>query len=66
MEPYQQRVVGEKLELDDRLTKLMAFVQSNQFKGLPYIEQMLLSQQLGYMASYSWTLGQRIQRFGSE
>jgi hypothetical protein len=63
MQPHQQRVVDEKQELDDKITKLMAFIGGDIFKSLERRDQELLSQQLGHMRSYSETLSLRIERF---
>ncbi|NBM50700.1 MULTISPECIES: crAss001_48 related protein [Proteus] len=63
MQPHQQRVVDEKSELDDKITKLTAFISGDIFKSLECRDQELLSQQLGHMRSYSETLSLRIERF---
>ncbi|NBM04401.1 crAss001_48 related protein [Proteus sp. G2671] len=63
MQSHQQRVVDEKQELDDKITKLMAFIGGDIFKSLEHRDQELLGQQLGHMRSYSETLSLRIERF---
>lgn len=64
MQPHQQRVVDEKAELDDKISKLETFMQeSATFKTLPIIDQELLMMQHLQMVSYSYFLGQRINRF---
>lgn len=63
MQPHQQRVVDEKAELDDKITKLTAFTSGDIFKSLEHRDQELLVQQLGYMRNYSETLSLRIERF---
>lgn len=63
-QPYQQRVVDEKNELDDKIAKLEKFMQENAiFKTLPIIDQELQMMQHLQMVSYSYFLGQRIDRF---
>ncbi|WP_042847883.1 crAss001_48 related protein [Providencia rettgeri] len=63
MQPYQQRVVDEKAELDGKITKLTTFINGDICKTLEHRDQELLSKQLGHMRSYSETLSQRIERF---
>lgn len=63
MEPHQQRVVDEKTELDERLTKLIAFFNSQIFAGLPADEQDRMKRQADHMTNYSVVLGERIAAF---
>lgn len=60
LEPHKQRVVGEKVQLDDKIAKLAAFVGGKVFAGLPDAEQERLTVQLGAMREYSEILGHRI------
>ena len=62
--PHQQRVLAEKAELDERLSKLDAFILDNPlYLQLPGDEQKRLSAQSEAMASYSSILGERIASF---
>lgn len=61
--PYQQRVIDEKRELDDRFERLSDFIDSGYFKHLPESEQLRLNIQIRLMRDYSWILGQRIAAF---
>ena len=63
MEDYQERVVEEKKELDEKLAKLRAFQLSEKFDDLDNADQYLLNKQANYMDDYSYILGQRIVRF---
>jgi hypothetical protein len=63
MDPYQERVVKEKEELDDKLSRLRPFVKDNVFKTLPETEQERVIRQLGLMEAYSKVLGERIASF---
>lgn len=64
MQPHQERVVTEKRELDEKLDKLKAFIETNAtFKTLPEDEQGRLNRQFDAMAEYSSILGQRIAAF---
>jgi hypothetical protein len=64
MQPHQQRVVDEKKELDDKLSKLTAFIsESPIFKNLTPDERKRLSDQHYHMQNYSDILGARIAAF---
>lgn len=63
MQPHQERVVTEKRELDDRLEKLRAFIETPVFAGLDPAEKGRLWQQVGVMQWYSEILGARIAAF---
>jgi hypothetical protein len=61
--PYQQRVVDEKAELDERLAKLRAFIRSEAFEDVAPAERHRLLRQRDAMTGYSFVLGQRIDAF---
>lgn len=63
MQPHQQRVVDEKNELDDKLTKLKAFHSTQLFAGLDPDERDRLHSQAEYMGKYSDILAERIAAF---
>lgn len=63
MEAYQQRVVDEKAELDEKLTKLDAFMMSERVKTLPADEHDRMTRQANHMRQYSSVLGERIAAF---
>jgi len=60
---YQQRVIDEKTQLDERLQKLDAFGRTEAFKALSPEEQGLLNRQHSLMEQYSMVLGERIEMF---
>lgn len=60
---YQQRVVIEKIELDEKRAALSTFIDSGAFGALDQEEQILLLRQGAVMDSYSVILASRIQRF---
>ena len=64
MEAYQKRVVEEKKELDEKLEKLIVFLDSDKFDRLPPEEQDRMSRQQEVMEEYSDILGERIAAFG--
>lgn len=64
MQPYQERVIDEKVDLDARREKLTAFIDENpMFDALPEDEQKRLERQALIMAEYSAILGARIEAF---
>lgn len=65
MAPHQERVVIEKRELDEKLTKLITFttMQNATFAGLPHPEQARLIRQRRIMELYSEVLSERIAAF---
>lgn len=64
MEPHQQRVVDEKKELDDKISKLDSFIGTETFNlSVDRREQGRLKVQLGIMRAYSLILEERIAAF---
>lgn len=59
--PHVQRVIGEKAQLDDRLSKLSAFIKTPAFKDLSAKSQELLTAQAGAMGEYSDLLVERLK-----
>lgn len=63
MQPFQQRVVDEERDLNDKIEKLTAFIPTELFKRLPPAEQDRMKNQLMYMGRYASILRQRIEAF---
>lgn len=63
MQTYQERVVIEKKDLDEKRAKLSTFIDSQTFQELAEREQSLLKRQLEVMVAYSNVLAERIDRF---
>jgi hypothetical protein len=63
MEPYQQRVLSEKDELDDKIQELATFMQGDTFSSLDIEERDDMDLQLDVMKLYSRILVSRITRF---
>jgi len=61
--PHQQRVVGEKQELSERLAKLLAFFQTDTFSTLSEAERSRLRNQARFMDGYAAVLEERIAAF---
>lgn len=65
MQDFQKRVVAEKAQLDEKISKLEAFIRTDTFPGLPDEEQLDLNLQFQIMEDYSRVLERRIERFPS-
>ena len=63
MKPHQQRVVDEKSALDEKISKLVEFMDSDASEVLSLNEEDDLEEQLEYMQKYSEVLGHRISKF---
>ena len=63
MKNYQIRVIEEKQELDEKLDKLGAFINTNKFKSLVGDERDRLFDQQTYMEDYRNVLAERIEAF---
>ena len=63
---HVQRVEFEKEELDDKLTKLKAFLVSNYYQGLSEEMKLLLEEQAEVMKKYSDILAKRLTLFGQQ
>lgn len=63
--PHQQRVIDEHAELDGRITRLGAFIESDKCKSLGESEQFDLITQYSHMCSYRKVLKNRIERFAA-
>lgn len=59
---FRERMLIEKAELDERLTKLGAFLDTPAFRALPGPEQSDLRSQHVSMQDYSFLLGRRLMR----
>jgi crAss001_48 related protein len=60
---FQQRVIDEKRDLDEKLRALDAFTRTEDWNSLEPEDVRLLARQAECMAQYSATLAQRIARF---
>ena len=65
MEPYQERVVAEKKELDEKLVKLENFIfrSGGKWFDVPEAERLRMTKQYCHMSDYSAILGERIAVF---
>ena len=63
MQPYQERVVNEQADLQDKLDKLDIFIRGDRFSSIPMDEQLRMEQQKHFMHGYNEVLKQRIEAF---
>jgi crAss001_48 related protein len=65
MQPYQERVVAEKQELDEKISRLKEFIfgEGKIFRTLDPEERNRLEDQYTVMNQYSEILGRRIAAF---
>lgn len=63
MQPYQERVIAERDELEPKITRLSKFLDSETCRSLPEAEQARLLRQLGHMNGYHEVLDERINAF---
>ncbi len=63
MEPWQERVVVEREELEEKIQKLEAFIRSPGYASVLHDERYRLHQQMFYMGEYSRILADRIAVF---
>ncbi len=63
MEAFQERVVKEREDLNEKIIKLTSFIFSAKFIFVDKEEQERLSQQLCVMMHYSSILQDRIEAF---
>ena len=66
MSTFKERLLEEKEQLDERLTKLMLFQQSDAFDGIAPIQMTILNIQANAMATYSQCLLERLAWLGPE
>lgn len=64
LQPHQARVVEEKIDLDEKIKKLLGFILSDGFQKLQQFEKSDLRDQLQVMLNYSKILEKRILLFG--
>ena len=66
MQAHQQRVVDERDQLAEKLTRLNSFIGGDIVKGLPVEERIRLARQAGAMKEYLDILNDRINAFPVE
>lgn len=62
-EPWQQRVIEESKQLDERIDKLSDFLRGTIVGTLKRVDVQLLTRQISHMRKYGSVLHARIGRF---
>lgn len=62
MNDFISRLSDEKSQLDEKISKLEAFINSAAFNGIDDVQRGLLKIQLNAMATYSQVLDERLWR----
>lgn len=63
MQPYQNRLINESVELGLKLADILEFFHTDTFKSLSEKEQKLLELQVDVMEVYYEVLNKRIELF---
>lgn len=63
MQPHEERVVTEKVELDLKIEKLDVFIHGTVYAALAEAERLRLMRQFYHMRDYSNVLGERMAAF---
>lgn len=63
LQPHQQRVVLEKTDLEEKISKLAAFLPTPLYASLDPAERIRLTAQIYVMRQYSDILTERIKAF---
>jgi hypothetical protein len=63
LQPHQLRVIEEKKELSEKISKLEKFFDSGAVANICAIERTMLTQQVFYMKQYEGILRERIKFF---
>lgn len=65
LQPHEERMVAEGLDLGAKIRALGAFLKADTFKTLDQVDQDLLSEQHGHMVAYFSVLQKRIDRISA-
>lgn len=63
MAPYQERVIAERDDLQQKIEALERFTGTDQMRSLSLKDQYRLVRQLNHMRSYRDVLNERIEDF---
>ena len=62
-QPWQERLIAESMQVDERLKALDSFINGEGFDALTERDKSLLRSQRYYMRGYSETLRERLGTF---
>lgn len=62
MSDFKTRLVEEQVQLEDKLSKLKSFIESDKFESIDDAQRALLKAQANAMSTYNQCLKERLER----
>lgn len=62
MSDFKTRLVEEQVQLEDKLSKLKSFIESDKFESVDDAQRALLKVQANAMSTYNQCLKERLER----
>lgn len=62
MSDFKTRLVEEQVQLEDKLSKLKSFIESDKFESIDNAQRALLKVQANAMSTYNQCLKERLER----
>lgn len=62
MSNFKTRLVEEQVQLEDKLSKLKSFIESDKFESIDDAQRALLKVQANAMSTYNQCLKERLER----
>jgi hypothetical protein len=62
MGDFKTRLVEEQVQLEDKLSKLKSFIESDKFESIDDAQRALLKVQANAMSTYNQCLKERLER----
>lgn len=62
MSDFKTRLVEEQVQLEDKLSKLKSFIESDKFESIDDAQRALLKVQANAMSTYNQCLKERLER----
>lgn len=62
MSDFKTRLVEEQVQLEDKLSKLKSFIESDKFESIDDAQRALLKVQTNAMSTYNQCLKERLER----
>ena len=59
---FKTRLVEEQVQLEDKLSKLKSFIESDKFESIDDAQRALLKVQANAMSTYNQCLKERLER----
>ena len=62
MSDFKTRLVEEQVQLEDKLSELKSFIESDEFESIDDAQRALLKVQANAMSTYNQCLKERLER----